>query len=122
MSYADLMVLPLPKKNVEAYRKIVRKVGKIWMEHGALEYREWLADDVKPGKVTSFPQAVNLKPTETVVVAWLVYKSRAQRDKVMAKVMSDPRLTDMMGPNNMPFDGKRMFFGGFSPIAAFDAD
>ena len=122
MAYADCMVLPVPKKNVETYRKMVKKMGKIWIEHGALEYREWLAEDVKPGKNTSFPQAVKLKPTETVVVAWVVYKTRAARDKIMAKVMADPRLADMMDPKAMPFDGARMFWGGFEPIAAFNAD
>jgi uncharacterized protein YbaA (DUF1428 family) len=113
MSYVDGFVLPLPKKNLAAYKRMSRKMGKIWREHGALEYRECIADDVKPGKLTSFPQAVKLKPGEVVVFSWIVYKSRAQRDKVNAKGMKDPRLADMMDPKKMPFDGKRLFMGGF---------
>ena len=89
------------------------KAGKVWREHGALEYVECAADDVKPGKLTSFPQSVKLKPGETVVFSWIVYKSRAHRDSVNAKVMKDPRLASMMNPKTMPFDGKRMFWGGF---------
>ena len=113
--YVDGFVVPVPKKNVAAYAKMSRKAGKIWREYGALEYVECVADDVKPGKVTSFPQSVKLKPNETVVFAWITYKSRKDRDRINAKVMADPRLTGM-DPTNMPFDGKRMFFGGFKPI------
>jgi uncharacterized protein YbaA (DUF1428 family) len=111
--YVDGFVVPVPKKNLSAYRRLAQKAGKVWREHGALEYVECVADDVKPGKLTSFPQSVKLKPGETVVFSWIVYKSRAQRDRVMAKVMKDPRLASMMDPKAMPFDGKRMFFGGF---------
>ncbi len=118
MSYVDGFVLPVPKKNLAAYRALARKAGKIWLEYGALEYMECVADDVQPGKVTSFPQAVKLKPDEVVVFSWIVYKSRAQRDKVNAKVMSDPRLAAMADPKNLPFDGKRMFWGGFKPIVS----
>jgi uncharacterized protein YbaA (DUF1428 family) len=113
MSYVDGFVVPVPKKNLNAYRSMSRKAGKVWRDHGALEYRECVADDVKPGKHTSFPQSVKLKPDETVIFAWIVYKSRAHRDRVNAKVMKDPRLSDMMDPKAMPFDGKRMFWGGF---------
>jgi uncharacterized protein YbaA (DUF1428 family) len=113
MSYVDGFVVPVPKKSLPAYRRMALKAGKIWKEHGALEYRECVADDVKPGKVTSFPQSVKLKPGETVVFAWIVYKSRAHRDRVNAKVMKDPRLSSMMDPKAMPFDAKRMFWGGF---------
>ena len=116
--YVDGFVVPVPKKSVEAYRRMARKAGKVWREHGALEYRECIADDVKPGKVTSFPQSVKLKPTETVVFSWIVYKSRKHRDSVNAKVMKDPRLAAMMDPKNMPFDGKRMFWGGFKTLVA----
>ena len=116
MAYVDGFVLPVPKANVEAYRKIARKAGKIWMEFGALQYVECVADDVQPGKLTSFPQAVKLKPDEVVVFSWIVYRSRAQRDKVNKQVMADPRIGALMGPDNMPFDGKRMFWGGFKPI------
>jgi uncharacterized protein YbaA (DUF1428 family) len=112
MAYVDGFVVPVPRKNIAAYRKLSRKAGKIWREHGALEYRECLADDVKKGKSTSFPQSVKLKAGEQVVFAWIVYKSRAHRDEVNAKVMKDQRLASM-DPKNLPFDGKRMFWGGF---------
>ncbi len=114
--YVDGFVVPVPKKNLAAYRRMARKAGKVWIEHGALQYTECLADDVKPGKRTSFPQSVKLKDDETVIFAWIVYKSRAQRDRVNAKVMADPRLAAMMNPKTMPFDGKRMFFGGFKGL------
>jgi uncharacterized protein YbaA (DUF1428 family) len=113
MSYVDGFIVPVPTKNLDAYRRLSRKAGKIWREYGALEYIECVADDVKPGKWTSFPQAVKLKKGETVVFSWIVYKSRKQRDKINAKVMADPRLESMMNPKAMPFDGKRMVMGGF---------
>ena len=116
--YVDGFVLPVPKKNVEAYRRMARKAGKVWREHGALEYVECVADDVQPGKVTSFPQSVKLKKGETVVFAYAVYKSRAHRDRVMKKVMNDPRLADMMNLKSLPFDSKRMFWGGFKTIVS----
>ena len=103
----------MPAKNLPAYWVQARKAGKIWREHGALAYVECLADDVKPGKLTSFPQSVKLKGDEVVVFSWIVYKTRKQRDAVNAKVMKDPRMADMMDPKRMPFDGKRMFWGGF---------
>jgi len=111
--YVDGFVMPVPKKNVAAYRRMARKAGKVWREHGALEYRECIADDVKPGKVTSFPQSVKLKPNEVVWFSWIVYKSRRHRDAVNKKVMKDPRLASMMDPKDMPFDAKRMIYGGF---------
>jgi len=113
MSYVDGFLLPVPKKNREAYSRVARKAGKVWREHGALDYVECVADDVKPGKWTSFPQAVKLKPGETVWFSWIVYKSRKHRDRVLAKVMKDKRLTPMMDPKAMPFDGRRMMWGGF---------
>ena len=116
MRYVDGFVLPVPKKNMAAYRSMAQKAGKVWREHGALEYIECIADDVKPGKHTSFPQSVKLKPGEAVVFAYIVYKSRAHRDRVNAKVMKDPRLASMMDPKAMPFDGKRMFWGGFKVL------
>ena len=116
--YVDGFVLPVPKKKVAAYRKVALKAGKVWMEHGALAFHENVADDVKPGKWTSFPQAVKLKKGEVVVFSWIVFKSRKQRDKVNAKVMKDPRLDKMMDPKDMPFDGKRMFWGGFKQLVA----
>lgn len=115
MAYVDAFVVPVPKRNLESYRELARKMGSIWREYGALEYHECVADDVKSGEVTSFPQAVKLKDDETVVFSWIIYKSRAQRDEVNSKVMSDPRMKDM-DPKSLPFDGKRMFFGGFEPI------
>jgi len=114
--YVDGFVIPVPKRKVDAYRRMARKAGKLWREHGALEFRECVADDVKTGKVTSFPQSVKLKKGETVVFSWIVYRSRAHRDKVNAKVMADPRLAAMGGPQDMPFDMKRMFFGGFEVL------
>ena len=114
MAYVDGFVVPVPKKNVDKYRKLSQKAGKVWKEFGALDYWECVADDVKPGKFTSFPQSVKLKPGETVVFAWILYKSRAHRDRVNKKVMADPRLKADM--NSMPFDAKRMIFGGFKSI------
>ena len=116
MRYVDGYVLPVPRKSTAIYRRIALKAGKIWREHGALEYRECVADDVKTGKVTSFPQSVKLKRDETVVFSWITYRSRTHRDRVNAKVMSDPRLSGMMDPNDTPMDLKRMFFGGFKVI------
>ena len=113
MAYVDGFVLPIPKRNTKAYRRMARKAGKIWREHGAVEYRECMADDVKPGKHTSFPQAVKLKPGEAVWFSWIVYRSRKHRDRVNARVMKDPRVLKMMSAKSMPFDGKRMFWGGF---------
>jgi uncharacterized protein YbaA (DUF1428 family) len=111
--YVDGFVLPIPKRNAAAYARIARKAGKIWREHGALEYRECMGEDVKPGKHTSFPQAVKLKPGEVAWFSWIVFKSRRHRDRVNAKVMKDPRLASMMDASKMPFDGKRMIYGGF---------
>lgn len=113
--YVDGFVLPVPKKNLEAYRRIAEEAGKVWREHGALEYVECIADDVKPGELTSFPQSVKLEPDETVVFAWIVYESREHRDSVNEKVMKDPRIANM-DPKSMPFDAKRMFWGGFEAI------
>jgi uncharacterized protein YbaA (DUF1428 family) len=116
MSYVDGFIVAVPKKNLDAYRLLAKKAGKIWREHGALEYREWVAEDVKVGKLTSFPRSVKLKPGETVVFSWITYKSRAQRDRVNAKVMADKRLAGMMAGKSMPFDGKRMIYGGFESL------
>jgi uncharacterized protein YbaA (DUF1428 family) len=113
MPYVDGFIVPVPKKNLDAYRKIARKAGKVWREHGALDYRECVAEDVKVGKLTSFPRSVKMKPNETVVFSWITYKSRAHREKVNAKVMKDPRFASMMDAKAMPFDGKRMIYGGF---------
>jgi uncharacterized protein YbaA (DUF1428 family) len=116
MSYVDGFIVAVPKKNLAAYRRMARKAGKVWREHGALEYREWVAEDVKVGKLTSFPRSVKLKPGETVVFSWITYKSRAQRDRVNAKVMADKRLAGMMDTKSLPFDAKRMIYGGFESL------
>jgi uncharacterized protein YbaA (DUF1428 family) len=113
MAYVDGFIVPVPKKKLKSYLSMAKTAGKVWRDHGALEFREWVADDVKVGKRTSFPRSVKLKPGETVVFSYIVYKSRAHRDRVFAKVMKDPRLAKMMNPKAMPFDGKRMIFGGF---------
>ena len=118
MGYVDGFVLPVPKKKLKAYQAMARKAGKIWREHGALDFKECVADDVKPGKSTSFPQSVKLKPGETVMFSFIVYKSRAQRDRVNAKVMKDPRIAAMGGLKDMPFDARRMIFGGFKILVA----
>ncbi len=115
MSYVDGFVVPVPTANLPAYLKLAELAATVWMEHGALQYHEYVADDVKPGELTSFPQSVLLKPDETVVFAWIVYASREARDEINAKVMADPRFAGM-DPKTMPFDGKRMFFGGFKPL------
>jgi len=113
MQYVDGFVVPVPKKNLKAYRSMAKKCGKVWRDHGALDFQEFVAEDVKVGKWTSFPRSVKLKSGETVIFSWIVYKSRAHRDRVNAKVMKDPRLASMMDPKKLPFDGKRMFWGGF---------
>lgn len=113
MPYVDGFVLPVPKRKIAAYLAMARKAGKVWRDHGALEFRECVADDVKPGKRTSFPQSVKLKRGETVFFSFIVYKSRAHRDRVNAKVMKDPRIAGMGDAKDMPFDAKRMIYGGF---------
>jgi len=118
-TYVVGFVVPVPKKNLAAYRRIAKLAGKVWRDHGALEYIEGVADDVKRGKVTSFPRSVKLKPGETVVFSYIRYKSRKHRDRVNAKAMKDKRLAKMMDPKAMPFDGKRMFWGGFKTIVSF---
>ena len=114
--YVDGFVVPVPTAKLAEYRSLARKAGKVWLEHGALQVWECAGDDVKPGKLTSFPQSVKLKAGETVVFSWIVFKSRRARDSINAKVMKDPRLADIMDPKKMPFDGKRMFWGGFKTL------
>ena len=116
MSYVDGFLVPVPKKKLAAYRSMAAKAGKIWREHGALEFRECIADDVKWGKRTSFPRSVKQKSGETVFFSYIVYKSRAARDRINAKVMKDKRLAKMMDPKAMPFDAKRMIWGGFKTV------
>lgn len=114
--YVDGFVVPVPRGNIEAYRSMSERAGRVWKEYGALEYWECVGDDVKPGKVTSFPQAVQLKDDEVVVFSWILYESREARDRINEQVMADPRLKEMMDPKGMPFDGMRMFWGGFESI------
>lgn len=113
MSYVDGFVVPVPQKNLAAYRRMARRAGTVWREHGALEYIECVAEDVQPGKHTSFPQAVKLKEGEVVVFSWIIFRSKRDRNRINKKVMADPRLAAAMDPKAQPFDGKRMFFGGF---------
>ena len=116
MAYVDGFVVPVPRRKMDSYKKMARRAGKVWREYGALSYTECVADDVKVGKRTSFPRSVKLKAGEVVVYSWVVYKNRAQRDRINKKVMKDPRLADMMDPKTLPFDGKRMIYGGFKPF------
>jgi len=113
MNYVDGFVLPVPKKKLAAYRRMSQAAGKVWREHGALEYRECVGDDLHGKGMVPFPRIIQAKPGETAVFAWIVFKSRAHRDRVNAKVMKDPRLTEMMKSQEMPFDCKRMAYGGF---------
>jgi len=123
MHYVDGYVLPIPRRNLAAYRRMAKDAGRLWMKHGALQYVEAAADDVKPGKWTSFPQSVKLKKGEAVVFSFIVYKSRKQRDRINKRVMklfmSDPKWKKYMDPKNLPFDGKRMFWGGFKAIVEY---
>jgi uncharacterized protein YbaA (DUF1428 family) len=116
MKYVDGYVLPVPKKNLTAYRRMAQKAGKVWREHGALEFRECVGDDLKTKKIKSFPSLVKPKPGETVMFSWIVFKSKAHRDAVNARVMKDPRLAKMMDMKAMPFDFKRMAYGGFKVL------
>lgn len=113
MAYVDGFVLPIPRKNLAAYRPLARLAGKVWRDHGALEYRECVGDDLDIKGMISFPKLTKARPGETVIIAWIVYKSKAHRDRVNAKVMKDPRLAKMMNMKKMPFDCKRMAYGGF---------
>ena len=115
MAYVDGFVLPVPKKNLLAYRRMAKMAGKLWREHGALEYRECAGDDLDVKFGVPFPKMIKLKPGETVVFAWIVYKSRAHRDRVNAKAMKDPRFANM-DMSNMPFDCRRMLCGGFKVL------
>ena len=114
--YVDGFLVPLPKSKVAAYRRIAQKAGKVWMEHGALEYRECVGDDLKAQGMVSLKQSARAKPSETVVFSWVVYKSKADRNRIIKKVMKDPRLADLMTPEAMPFDARRMAYGGFKMI------
>ena len=116
MTYVDGFVLPVPKKKLTLYRRIAQKAGKVWRDHGALDYKECAGDDLKVKGLTPFPRLARLKPGETVFFSYIVYKSKAHRNQVNAKVMKDPRLAEMMDPKKMPFDLKRMAYGGFKVV------
>jgi len=121
MRYGDGFVIPVPKRNLEKYRRMAQKAGKIWKEYGAIEVRECVGQDLKPKMAVAmgaatFPRIAKVKPGETVVFSWIVFKARAARDRINAKVMKDPRLADMMDPENVVFDGKRMTYGGFTTL------
>jgi len=116
MPYVDGFLLPVPKKNVKLYRRIAQQAGKIWRQHGALEFRECVGDDLKLKMGMPFSRTVRLKPRETVVFSWIVFRSRTHRDRVNAKVMKDPRMAKMMEKGPMPFDEKRMAYGGFKVL------
>jgi uncharacterized protein YbaA (DUF1428 family) len=119
MSYVDGFVVPVPKRKRAAYIAMARKAARVWKDHGALDYHECLADDVSWGKRTSFPRSVKLKGSEEVWFSWIVYRNRKHRDRVMAKVMKDKRLGSMMDFKKLPFDAKRMIFGGFKVVVSF---
>ena len=116
MKYIDGYVIPIPKKNLKAYQRMAQKAGKIWLEYGALDFKESVGDDLKVKYGTPFPRQLKLKPGETVLFSYVVFKSRAHRDRVNAKVMKDPRIAEDMGSQPMPFDLKRMAYGGFKSI------
>ncbi len=118
MAYVDGYVLPIATKHLAAYRRLATLAGKVWREHGALEYRECVGDDLAVKMLMPFPRAMKIKRGETVVFAWIVFNSRAQRDRVNAKVMKDPRLPASMKDKPMPFDVKRMMYGGFKVLVA----
>ena len=119
MAYVDGFLLPVPKRNRARYKKMSTQAGRVWMDHGALGYHECVADDVPLGKTTSFPRGVKLRKGEEVWFSWIVYKSRQHRDRVNARAMKDPRLATMVDPKAMPFDSKRMVFGGFRTLVSF---
>ena len=118
-NYVDGFLLPVPKKNLAAYRQMAQKASKIWREFGALDYKECVGDDLNVKMGTPFPRGIKTKPGETVVFSYIVYKSRAHRDRVNAKIMKDPRIAEMCNQKNMPFDVKRMMYGGFKVIVSW---
>jgi len=117
-NYTDGFVVPVPKKKIKAYVAMARKAAKIWKEYGALDYKECLGDDLKAAFGTPFPRGIRLKPAETVVFSWIVYKSKAHRDRVNKQIMQDPRMAAMCDPKNPPFDFKRMLYGGFKVVVS----
>ena len=118
-AYVDGFVIPIPKRNLTRYRRIARKAGEIWMEYGAVEYRECVADDLAAKGVTSFRKLLKLKPGETALFSWITYRSKADRNRVNARIMKDPRILKMMSEDDNPFDNRRMAYGGFKAIVEF---
>ena len=118
-NYVDGFLLPVPRKKIEAYKKMAKIAGKVWLDHGAIDYVECMADDIQEGKVTSFQKGVKLKKGEVVFFSWITNKSKSDRDRILKKVMTDRRLAPFMDPDKMPFDGMRMFWGGFKPVVKF---
>jgi uncharacterized protein YbaA (DUF1428 family) len=116
MPYINAIVIPVPKANLDTYKRMSEEWGKAHLRHGALYYSDAIGDDVQPGKVTSFPQAVQLRDDEVIALSWVVYKNKEDRERIEKAVMEDPALKEAMDPSNMPFDGKRMFWGGFETI------
>jgi uncharacterized protein YbaA (DUF1428 family) len=116
MAYVDGFLLAVPRRNLQAYRRMSHRAGKVWREYGALDYKECAGDDLQVKGMVSFKRVIRVKPGETVVFSWIVFKSRAHRDRVNARVMKDPRLAKMMDPKSMPFDAKRMVYGGFKVL------
>ena len=114
--YIDAIVIPVPRAKLDTYKRMSAEWGNAHLRHGALYYSDAISDDAQPGKVTSFPQAVQLKDGEVIALAWVVYRSKEDRDRISKAVMEDPQLKDSMDPSKMPFDGKRMFWGGFETI------
>jgi uncharacterized protein YbaA (DUF1428 family) len=119
--YLDVIVIPVPRAQLDTYKKMSAEWGKAHLRHGAMYYSDAVGDDVQPGKLTSFPQAVQLRDGEVVAVSWVVFKSREDRDRINKAVMDDPQLKEHMDPSRMPFDGKRMFWGGFQTIVGLAA-
>jgi uncharacterized protein YbaA (DUF1428 family) len=120
-NYIDVIVIPIPRASLDTYKPMSEEWGKTYLRHGALYYSDSISDDAQPGKVTSFPQAVQLKDDEVIALAWIVYRSKEDRDRISKAVMEDPQLKELMDPSKMPFDGKRMFWGGFETILGLAA-
>lgn len=120
-NYIDAILIPVPRAKLDTYKRMSEEWGKAHLRHGALYYSDSISDDVQPGKVTSFPQAVQLKDDEVIALAWVVYRSKDDRDRITKAVMEDPQLKESMDPSKMPFDGKRMFWGGFQTILGLSA-
>src|SRR4249920_1053982 len=120
-NYIDAIVIPVPRVNLDTYKRMSEEWGNAHLRHGALYYSDWISDDAQPGKDTSFPQAVQLQDGEVIALAWVVYRNKEDRDRINKAIMEDPQLKESMDPSKMPFDGKRMFWGGFQTITELAA-